>query len=340
MTFNTVEQLEEFLSRPNPADIEAIKELEGDLIILGVGGKMGPSLAIRAARAAQAAGVERRIIGVSRFSSGNLRSRLEEAGVETIAADLMEQEELARLPDAPNVIYMAARKFGTTGSEHLTWAMNTYLPGRVAERYYASRIVAFSSGNVYPLVPVRSGGATEKTPEHPIGEYAMSVLGRERMFQHFSERYGTPVTLLRLNYAVELRYGVLHDIGRKVFERHPINLSMGSANVIWQGDANSVCLRSFALCSSPPFILNLTGPETFSVRQVARRFGEIFGVEPIFEGVESDNALLNDASRCHQLFGYPSVTLGEMIDWVAKWIAAGGPQWNKPTHFEVRDGKF
>jgi nucleoside-diphosphate-sugar epimerase len=340
MTPTTVEQLEELLSRPNPADIRAMKELDGDLIILGVGGKMGPSLAVRAARAAQAAGVERRIIGVSRFSSSDLRERLEEAGVETIAADLMEQEELARLPDAPNVIYMAARKFGTTGNEHLTWAMNTYLPGRVAERYYASRIVAFSSGNVYPLVPVNRGGATEKTPEQPIGEYAMSVLGRERMFQHFSERYGTPVTLLRLNYAVELRYGVLQDIARRVFERHPVNLQMGSANVIWQGDANSVCLRAFSLCSSPPFILNLTGPETISVRQVARRFGEIFGVEPIFEGVEAETALLNDASLCHQLFGYPTVTLGQMIEWVAKWVASGGPQWNKPTHFEVRNGKF
>jgi len=340
VTVSTVEQLEELLSRPNPADIEAMKELDGDLLILGVGGKMGPSLAIRARRAVEAAGIERRVIGVSRFSNVALREQLEEAGVETIAADLMEQEELARLPDAPNVIFMAARKFGTTGSEHLTWAMNAYLPGRVAERYYASRIVAFSSGNVYPLVPVNRGGATEQTPVQPIGEYAMSVLGRERMFQHFSERYGTPVTLLRLNYAVELRYGVLQDIGRKVFERHPVNLAMGSANVIWQGDANSVCLRAFALCSSPPAILNVTGPETISVRQVARRFGEIFGVEPLFEGIESESALLSDASRCHQLFGYPTVTVGEMIDWIAKWIAAGGPQLHKPTHFEVRDGKF
>ena len=336
----TVEQLDELLSRPNAADIEAMREMDGDLIILGVGGKMGPSLALRARRAAEAAGVERRIIGVSRFSSPELREQLDSSGVETLAADLLEQEELARLPDVPNVIFLAARKFGTSDQEHLTWAMNTYLPGRVAERYYASRIVSFSSGNVYPMLPVPRGGATEHTPTHPDGEYAMSVLGRERMFQHFSERYGTPVTLLRLNYAVELRYGVLFDIGRKVFERHPINLSMGCVNVIWQGDANSVCLRSFALCSSPPAILNLTGPETLSVRQLARQFGEAFGIEPIFEGVEAETALLSNASRCHHMFGYPSVTLGEMTGWVAKWIAMGGAHLGKPTHFETRDGRF
>jgi nucleoside-diphosphate-sugar epimerase len=332
--------LEELLSRPSVADIEAMKELDGDLIILGVGGKMGPSLAIRARRAAEAAGVERRIIGVSRFTNPDVREQLEESGVETLAADLLEQEELARLPDAPNVIFMAARKFGTTEAEHLTWAMNTYLPGRVAERCYASRIVAFSSGNVYPLVPVSRGGATEHTPPCPLGEYAMSVLGRERMFEHMSERYGTPITLLRLNYAVELRYGVLFDIGRKVFERRPINLSMGSANVIWMGDANSVCLRSFELCSSPPAVLNLTGPETISVRQVARRFGELLNIEPIFEGVESETALLSNAGRCHRLFGYPAVTVDEIVDWVAKWIAMGGPTLEKPTHFEVRNGAF
>jgi nucleoside-diphosphate-sugar epimerase len=340
VTVSTVEQLDEFLSRPNAADIATMREMEGDLIILGVGGKMGPSLALRAKRAADEAGVEKRIIGVSRFSSPEVRASLEAVGVETLSADLMEQEELARLPDAPNVIFMAARKFGTTGQEHLTWGMNTYLPGRVAERYYASRIVSFSSGNVYPLTPVNRGGATEATPTHPAGEYAMSVLGRERMFQHFSERYGTPVTLLRLNYAVELRYGVLFDIGRKVFEHHPINLSMGCVNVIWQGDANSICLRSFGLCSSPPAILNLSGPEILSVRQLARTFGDIFGTEPIFEGAEAETALLSNSSRCHHLFGYPSVTVGEMINWVSNWIAMGGSQLGKPTHFETRDGKF
>ena len=218
--------------------------------------------------------------------------------------------------------------------------MNTYLPALVAERYRASRIVAFSSGNVYPLVPVLEGGCTESVPPDPVGEYGQSVLGRERMFQYFSAQHGTPVTLLRLNYAVELRYGVIIDIGLKVFENRPVDLRMGHVNVIWQGDANSVCLRSFSLANSPPEILNLTGPETIAVRWIARRFGEIFGVEPKLEGTESPTALLNNAARCHRLFGHPEVSVEQIIEWVAKWIAAGGELLNKPTHFEVRDGKF
>ncbi|MCL4854557.1 MAG: epimerase, partial [Bryobacteraceae bacterium] len=203
-----------------------------------------------------------------------------------------------------------------------------------------SRIVAFSSGNIYPLVPVAEGGAKESTPVQPVGEYATSVLGRERMFQHFSDKYGTPVVLLRLNYAVELRYGVLYDIGRKVFERRPVDLNMGCANVIWQGDANSVCLRSFSLCSSPPAVLNLTGPETISVRQVALQFGAHFGIDPIFEGSEAPNALLNNAGKCHRLFGYPSISVEQLIEWISQWIGMGGATLGKPTHFEARDGKF
>jgi nucleoside-diphosphate-sugar epimerase len=336
----TEAELEERLSRPSAADVEFMRELEGDLLILGVAGKMGPSLARRARRAADEAGVRKRIVGVARFSNPRVREELEAAGVETICADLLDEEQLQALPELPNVIYMAARKFGTTGNEYLTWALNTYLPGRVAERFRRSRIVAFSSGNVYPLVPIAHGGPTEATPPDPVGEYAQSVLGRERMFEYFSARYGTPVTLLRLNYAIDLRYGVLVDIALKVYQRQPVNLAMGQVNVIWQGDANSVALRAFRLCQSPPAVLNVTGPETVSVRSLAWKFARRFGVEPIFEGTEAPTALLSDASLCHRLFGYPEVTLEQMIEWVAEWIRAGGVLWNKPTHFEVRDGSF
>lgn len=334
------EQLDELLSRPSEADAAAVRALSGELLLLGVGGKMGPSLAVRAARAAQKAGAKLRILGVSRFSEAASRRQLEAAGVETIAADLLVDEHLAALPDASNVIYLAARKFGSTGNESLTWAMNTWLPAQVARRYPNARIVAFSSGNVYPLVPVASGGATEATPPDPVGEYAMSVLGRERMFEHFSRQHGTPVALLRLNYAVELRYGVLVDIARKVLERRPIDLAMGYVNVIWQGDANSVCLRSFALCATPPAVLNLTGPETLSIRELAAEFGRRFGVKPVLSGSEAGTALLSNAARCHARFGRPGVTPAELIDWTAAWVQRGGAVWNKPTHYETRTGKF
>lgn len=315
-------------------------ELEGDLLILGVGGKMGPSLARLARRASDEAGVKRRIIGVARFSSEGLREELEQSGIETVAADMLDQKQLDGLPDAPNVVYMAARKFGSTGNEPLTWAMNTYLPARVAERYRTAKIAAFSTGNVYPLVPVLHGGCTEDASLEAIGEYAQSALGRERMFQYFSGLHGTPVSILRLNYAIDLRYGVLLDIGMKVYERRPVNVSMGHVNVIWQGDANSVCLRSLALASSPPFMLNVTGPETIPVRWVAHRFGEHFGVEPILDGEESPTALLNNAARCHRLLGYPVVSIEQLVEWQALWIGMGGRTLNKPTHFETRDGKF
>ena len=271
------EELEERLSRPTDADAAALAALEGDLIILGVGGKMGPSLARLARRAADKAGVKKRIIAVARFSNPSLPSELTANGIETISCDLLESEKLANLPDIPNIIYMAARKFGTSGAEHLTWAMNTHLPGLVAERYRDARIVAFSTGNVYPLRPIAEGGATEATPVAPVGEYAQSALGRERMFEYGSAKWGTPVTLLRLNYAIDLRYGVLVDIGRSVYERRPIDLRMPLVNVIWQGDANSWCLRSFPFCQSPPFVLNITGPETLSVRTIAISFGKHFG---------------------------------------------------------------
>lgn len=341
MNITNVDELEEVLSRPREADISAMSEMKGDLLILGAGGKMGPSLARLAGRASDGAGVSRRIIAVARFSNPELPLELAGQGIETIACDLLEPGALDRLPDIPNVIFMAARKFGSSGAEHLTWAMNTYLPGLVAERYRNSRIVAFSTGNVYPLRTAAEGGACESTPVGPIGEYAQSALGRERMFEYGSSRYETPVTILRLNYAVELRYGVLVDIGRAVFENRPVAQSMPFVNVIWQGDANSWCLRSFAHCQSPPFVLNITGPETLSVHSIAAEFGRHFGVEPAFgAGIEEPTSLLNDASRANSMFGPPSVSTSDMIAWIAEWIRSGGVLLNKPTHFQTRDGIF
>jgi len=339
-SIKTVEELEERLSRPTAAAVSAMAALDGDVLILGAGGKMGPSLCVLARRAADQAKVNKRIIAVSRFADNNARRELSSQNIETIACDLLEPGELGKLPDVKNVIFMAARKFGTTGSAHLTWAMNTYLPGLVAERYCKSRIVTFSTGNVYPLRPLHKGGAVESDPVDPQGEYAQSALGRERMFEYGSHKWGTLVTILRLNYAVELRYGVLADIGLAVFERRPIDLRMGFVNVIWQGDANSVCLRSFAHCQAPPLILNLTGPETLSVRHVAGELGRHFGTEPVFEFEESPTALLSDATKCHRLFGSPEVTPAEVVGWIADWIRSDHPMLNKPTHFATRDGKF
>src|SRR5580765_187216 len=340
MRINTEIELEEILSRPSAADTVALAQLDGDLLILGAGGKMGPSLARRARRAAEKAGVRKRIVAVARFTNKDLRESLASDGVETLVSDLLVPGALAKLPDFPNVIFMAARKFGTTGSEDLTWAMNTYLPGLVAERYRASRIVAFSTGNVYPLRHATQAGAVESTPVAPDGEYSQSALGRERMFEYGSRCWGTAVVILRLNYAIDLRYGVLLDIGAAVFERRPVDLRMALVNLIWQGDANSVCLQSFAHCQSPPLFLNLTGPETLSVRYIAEECGRRFKLQPTFISYETYTGLLSNAPKAHHMFGYPRVTASEMIDWTAAWISAGGSRLNKPTHFEVRDGKF
>ena len=337
---NNEAELEERLSRPTEEDVAAMAALQGDLLILGAGGKMGPSLAKLARRAADAGGQKHRIIAVARFSDPNAAADLNASGVRIIACDLLAPGALAQLPDAPNVVFMAARKFGTHGAEHLTWAMNTHLPGLVAERYRNSRIVAFSSGNVYGLEPVTSRGAIESSPVAPVGEYAQSVLGRERMFEYASSQRETKTALLRLNYAVDLRYGVLVDIASAVFDGRPIDLRMGAVNVIWQGDANSMCLRSFAHCQAPPLILNITGPEKLFVREIAREFGRHFGKSPVFSGEESPTALLSDAAESHRLFGPPQVTAAQLIQWVAHWIQTGGRLLNKPTHFEARDGKF
>lgn len=334
------EQLEDALSRPTAADIEAARGLQGDLLILGVGGKMGPSLARLARRALDVAGSPHRVIGVARFSDAKLKAELDRDGIETIACDLLEPMVLPRLPDAPNVVFMAAKKFGTTGAEHSTWVMNTFLPGLVAERYRTARIVVFSSGNVYPLLPISSGGATEETPVAPIGEYAQSVLGRERMFGYGSAKWGTQAVLFRLNYAVELRYGVLVDIAWAVYKRCAIDLTMGMVNLLWQRDANSVCLRAFAHCQAPPLLLNVTGPEMLSVRYIAEQFGRKFGMEPIFSGEESSTALLSNSARSIELFGYPTVGPMELMDWIVDWICSGGRLLNKATGFQMREGKF
>lgn len=336
----TVEELEQRMTEPSAELIEALAQLDGDLMLLGVGGKMGPTMAKMARRAIDAAGVKKRVIGVSRFSDAGLVQELNAAGIETIAADLLNEDELSALPEVPNVIYLAGRKFGTTGQEHLSWAMNTYLPGRVASKFRASRIVAFSTGNVYPLTPVAWGGATEASPVGPVGEYAQSCLGRERIFEYFSHLYGTPLLLFRLNYAIDMRYGVLNEVAQAVWEGRPIDLSMGHVNVIWQGDANEIALRALHHCSTPPTILNVTGPETISVRKLAMRFGELFGKEPVFEGQEGETALLSDAAQMNKLFGYPKVSLDQMIEWTAGWVAAGNVTLDKPTHFQEREGRF
>lgn len=336
----TVEALEAALATPSEALVADLRRLDGDLLILGAGGKLGPSLAMLARRALDAAGKTDEVIAVSRFGDGAVRSRLEEAGVRTVAADLLDDPALRALPDAPNVVYLVTMKFGTSGREHLTWATNVFLPGRVAERYRESRIVSLSSGNVYPLVPLASTGATEEQPIEPVGEYGQSVLGRERILAYVSHRHGTPVAVLRLNYAIELRYGVLVDIATAVRDGEPIDLRMGHVNVVWQGYANEVALRSLWHATSPPTAINLTGPETVSVRRLAAWFGERLGREPVLVGEEQPNALLNDAARCHALFGYPSVSLLEMVDLVADWVRAGGVLHGIPTRFQVRSGRF
>ncbi|MEK4347643.1 NAD-dependent epimerase/dehydratase family protein [Paenibacillus sp. FSL P4-0184] len=336
----TVQELEERLASPSAALIEELSQLDGDIMLLGVGGKMGPSLARLAVNAIRQAGLNKKVIGVSRFSNKELRRELEEAGVEIISADLSDNKALQALPETQNILYMAGNKFGTTGNEHFTWMMNAYLPGRVAERFRNSRMVVFSTGNVYPFTPVSQGGATERTSPNANGEYGQSCLGRERIFEHFSHKNGTPMFIYRLNYAIDLRYGVLLELARSVREGLPIDITMGHANVIWQGDANEIALRALLRCSSPPNVMNITGPETLSLRWAANEFGRKLGIEPIFTGAEAPTALLSNAAKAAATFGYPRVSLAEMIDWIGDWIGQGGETWNKPTHFQEREGKY
>lgn len=336
----TVEELDDRLTTPSEALIADLASLDGNIMVLGGAGKMGPTLSVLAQRALQGAGGDRKVIAVSRFSDVTARDRLDAAGVRTVAADLHDPSDLAALPDAPNIVYMLGTKFGTTGREYQTWATNVYLAGRVAERFPRARFTVFSSGNIYPLRPVAQGGADETVAPDPVGEYAQSCLARERMFEHASRTNGTPVTIFRLNYAIDLRYGVLYDIARQVHAGQAVDVTMGNVNVIWQGDANAIALRALTLASSPPEVLNVTGPENVSTRWLVDAFARRFGAEPKVTGEEAQTALLSNAAKAFQHFGYPSVPLGTMIDWVAGWIMADGPSLNKPTHFQEREGNF
>lgn len=334
------EQLEEELSRPAPADVDGMRALKGDILVLGVAGKMGPSLARLARRASDEAGAPRRVIGVARFTDQAARASLERHGVETMAADVLDRAALDALPDAANVVYMVGQKFGTSGDEARTWAVNAVAPAYAAERFKDSTIVAFSTGNVYPLWPASGSGPTEDDATGPVGAYAQSALARERVFEFFSSRHGTRVAILRLNYAVEPRYGVLRDLADRIAAGQPVDLAMPAVNVIWQRDANAIALRCFARAASPPFVLNLTGVPASAVRNLAARLGERLGRAPVFTGRPGDTALLSNASRCEALFGAPAMPLDGMIEHVTDWVKAGGRALNKPTHFEEREGCF
>jgi len=335
-----VPHLEDLLSEPSAAAVDALRRAPGDIVVLGVAGKMGPTLARMAKRAVDAAGVAARVIGVSRFSSAQHHQALERCGVETIRCDLLDEAALSRLPDAPNVIFMAGRKFGSTGDESYTWAMNAHLPALVCRRYAASRIVAFSTGNVYGLTPLGRGGSREEDPLQPVGEYAMSCVGRERMFEHFSRSRGTSVAILRLNYASEMRYGVLTDLARRVLQREPIDVTMGYFNVIWQADANAMALTALAHTSSPPLVVNLAGGEELSVHEVCTELATLMGVDVSFVGQEAAEALLSNGSRARALLGEPRVDARRLLPWTADWTLRGGASLDKPTHFESRTGRF
>ncbi|MGE0154346.1 MAG: NAD-dependent epimerase/dehydratase family protein [Reyranellaceae bacterium] len=335
--FADVAALEDFMTAPSPALVADLQRAPGDIIVLGVAGKMGPTLARLAKRAAP----DRRVVGVARFSDPRQKAMLERHGVETIACDLLDAKAVAALPKLPNVVFMAGFKFGASGNEPLAWAMNVHVPAMVAQEFAASRIVAFSTGCVYPFVDIRHQGATEETPAvPPAGDYANSCVGRERMFQYFSGRLGTAGRLLRLNYAIDMRYGVLHDIGRKVRDGEEIDISMGHVNVIWQGDANAVALRCLAQATAPTSPINVSGPETISVRALAEAFGRVFGKSPRIVGSEAPTGWLVNTSRMAAIFGYPSVPLLKMVEWTADWLSRDLPSLNKPTHYEVRDGQY
>lgn len=336
------EALEERLSRPSAAVVDALRAAPGDVIILGAGGKMGPSLATMVRRASDAAGGggRRRVVAVSRWSNGAKATRLQAAGVEVLRSELTSREALAALPAAEHVVFMAGQKFGTRDAPSQTWMTNVVIPALVGDRYRDSRIVAFSTGNVYPFTDVAGPGSREDDALAPVGEYAATCVGRERVLEWASTTHGTRMTILRLNYAVDLRYGVVVDLARRVLEGTAIDLRMGYFNCIWQGDANASAIRALSLASTPPFVLNLTGSERLSVREVALRLGELVGREPVFAGAEAPDALLSDTSRLRLHLGHPEVPADTLLRWAAAWVASGGRTLGKATHFEERQGKF
>jgi nucleoside-diphosphate-sugar epimerase len=336
-TFRDEEQLEDFMTSPSDLLRTDLRSAPGDIIVLGVGGKMGPTLA----RLAKRADPNRRVIGVARFSEAGLREKLQSWDVECIEADLLDRASIAKLPKAPNVVFMAGRKFGSTGAEYLTWAMNAHVPSMVAEEFAKSRIVAFSTGCVYPYVPVEKGGATEETSAvPPPGAYANSCVAREAMFEYFSRKYETPGRIIRLNYAIDMRYGVLHDVASKVASGKAIDLTAGHVNVIWQGDANSMILRTLAHCTAPTSAINISGPETISIRWLAGEFGKILGKAPVFSGKEAPDGWLVNTVKARKLLGEPAVPLERMIRWTADWISRGARSLGKETHYDTRDGSF
>ncbi|HWM41190.1 MAG TPA: NAD-dependent epimerase/dehydratase family protein [Burkholderiales bacterium] len=337
MSFADVGALEEFMTQPTPELSADLARADGDLIILGVGGKMGPTLARLAKRAAPT----KRVIGVARFSDPALRDKLHSAQIETIACDLLDRAALERLPRTKNVVFMAGHKFGASGEPWFTWAMNVAVPHMVAEHFRDSRIVAFSTACVYPYVETAGSGAAEATPTvPPPGDYTASCVGREQMFFHGSRRYGTPGRLVRLSYAIDMRYGVLHDVALSVFKGNPVDVAMGYVNVIWQGDANEQALRLLAHCTAPAAPINVTGPEKVSIRWLAGELGKRLGKKPSFIGREAPSAWLIDTTQAMKLFGAPRVPLAQMIEWVADWVSRGGESLGRPTHFDTRDGRY
>lgn len=334
------EALEELLSRPTQGVLDTLEKLPGDIAILGVGGKMGPTLAQMAHRALDILKRNDRVYGVARFSNPATEKELQAKGIETIRCDLLDREAMRALPEAPNVIFMAGQKFGTSSGPELTWAMNTLVPANCAERYPDSRHVVFSTGCVYPFSHIAQGGSREEDPLGPPGDYANSCVGRERIYSYYSKKNETPISIYRLNYAIDFRYGVLLDIAQKVFNGEPVDVTMGNANVIWQGDANAQAIQCLGQAASPPFVVNVTGPETLSTRALAQRFGELFGKEALITGEEAQKVWLSNSAKAQRLFGYPTVSVDQMLYWVADWVKQGGQTLGKPTHFEERDGKF
>jgi nucleoside-diphosphate-sugar epimerase len=329
-------KLEDILSEPTETTKKVVAGLNGDIVVLGAGGKMGPTLAMMLKKASP----DKRIYAVSRFSDKAARSRIEQTQIETIEADLLDESHYRKLPDVENVFYLAGMKFGSTGNQPLTWAMNSYMPALVAKHYRDSRIVVYSTGNVYPFVDISSGGATEETTPEPIGEYAQSCLARERVFEYFSQLFKTPVTLIRLNYANEPRYGIVVDLTSKILNDKPIDLTMGAVNLIWQRDANDYIIQAITLAKSPPAVLNVTGADTVPIRTIAEQIGKVLGKNPNFVSHEATSALLSNASYCHNTFGPPQTALEQMIVMISKWVVAGKKTLNKPTKYEIRDGKF